>query len=77
MTKLTLIIIGIISIILITFPSIYKADDVYTLSDNIITKNNDYKIISSDNILSDIVIDNSSIYFYSKNYLYGINNSNG
>lgn len=70
--------ISYIIIVFILITGFAAADDnIYIKSEKDIKINNDIKIINSDPIISDILIDNTSIYYYSNKNLYGVNKSNG
>lgn len=65
-------------LILITLPSFVKADDsIYIKSNNIVQKNNDFKLILTNNITSDLMIDSNNIYFYTNSNFYIVNKSDG
>lgn len=76
------IILIIFSLILFLLSILVKADDsVYIKSDKIIEKMNDteiiFRIINSDSIMSDIIIDENNLYYMSYKNLYSVNKTNG
>src|SRR3972149_7013078 len=69
--------IFVISLIFFSLIFIAKADNnYYVISDNKIISN-DYKIIIEDKIISDILIDENNIYFYSDKNFYITNKISG
>ena len=52
-------------------------DSIYAISGNTVIKQNVFKIVLTEPVLSDILIDNSSIYFYTYHYIYGFNSTTG
>lgn len=63
-------------VFLLAIPGIAD-DSIYVKAGNEIIKGQDYRIIVQSDILSDVLIDNNSLYFYTKTHAYIVNITTG
>ncbi len=76
--KIMLIIFAAAMVTVLVLHSVLaQEDDVYIVSGNNLQKNSNFKVVLSEKLLSDLLIDNSSIYLNTQDFLYSVNKSSG
>lgn len=66
-----------ILIMLCIIPYASADDAIYIISGNTVIKQGEFRVIALDKITSDLMIDSTQIYFFTKNHEYIVNSSSG
>jgi len=67
----------LIFLLLFNINNVLADDSVYIISGDQVIKQDTWKFVALENITSNILIDDTQIYFYTENYIYGLNSSYG